>query len=104
MQPTPSKSSFRGAADQETLYDATHRAYRCEDWLRLVGGVVDVWCGGTFLGTGIVEDTTPTGDTAWIAANGIEPRIMISKAAGHELLIAPIYLQPRSTTRRAKTR
>ena len=65
----------------------------CPDWQMLIGTEVEIRRGGKFLGTGFVDDATPSGDVAWIAADGINNRCMIDKAGGYELSIAPTQLQ-----------
>ena len=76
---TPAKEPAPEAAD--------HRRYPFREWSMLVGAVVDVRREGVFVRTGLVEDTTPSGDTAWIAADGIDHRIMIEKTAGYDIWI-----------------
>lgn len=66
---------------------ADHRPYPFMEWSMLVGAVVDVRREGVFVRTGLVDDTTPSGDTAWIAADGIDHRVMIEKTAGYHLRI-----------------
>lgn len=72
-----------------------HRKYPFLEWSLLVGAVVDVRREGIFVRTGFVEDTTPSGDTAWIAADGLDRRIMIEKSAGYNLWITAEQLQLR---------
>lgn len=72
-----------------------HRPYPFLEWSMLVGAVVDVRREGVFVRTGLVEDTTPSGDTAWIAADGLDRRIMIEKSAGYDLWITAEQLQLR---------
>ncbi|MFF2244340.1 hypothetical protein ACFVTM_09195 [Arthrobacter sp. NPDC058130] len=73
----------------------THRSYPFMEWNMLVGTVVDVRRAGVLVRTGLVEDTTPSGDTAWIAADGHDRRIMIEKSAGYNLWITAEQLQLR---------
>ncbi|MGO4591808.1 hypothetical protein [Paenarthrobacter sp. 2TAF44] len=75
--------------------DTDHRRYPFLEWNLLIGEVVDVWRGGLFFRTGLVDETTPSGDTAWIAADGIDHRIMIEKATGYDLWITAEQLLPR---------
>ncbi|WP_143019158.1 hypothetical protein [Arthrobacter sp. ov407] len=72
-----------------------HRPYPFMEWSMLVGAVVDVRREGVFVRTGFVEDATPSGDTAWIAADGLDRRIMIEKSAGYVLWITAEQLQLR---------
>jgi hypothetical protein len=72
-----------------------HRPYPFMEWSMLVGAVVDVRREGVFVRTGFVEDATPSGDTAWIAADGLDRRIMIEKSAGYDLWITAEQLQLR---------
>lgn len=58
---------------------------RRSEWHRLVGKRVTVWKGGKFLRIGVVEMAATSGTTAWIAADGIEARMMIEKDAGYEI-------------------
>jgi hypothetical protein len=76
---TPAKETAPEAAD--------NRRYPFMEWSMLVGAVVAVRREGVFIRTGLVDGTTSSGDTAWIAADGIDPRIMIEKTAGYELWI-----------------
>lgn len=72
-----------------------HRPYPFMEWSMLVGAVVDVRRGGVFVRTGFVEDATPSGNTAWIAADGLDRRIMIEKSAGYVLWVTAEQLQLR---------
>jgi hypothetical protein len=71
------------------------RPYPFLEWSMLVGAVVDVRRDGVFVRTGFVEDATPSGDMAWIAADGLDRRIMIEKSAGYVLWITAEQLQLR---------
>lgn len=64
------------------------------DWHLLIGTVVEIRRYGLFLGTGLVDNATSSGNIAWIAAEGINSRTMIEKTGGYELSIAPTHLQP----------
>lgn len=52
--------------DPEPEAAEIHRPYPFMEWSMLVGAVVDVRREGVFVRTGLVEDTTPSGDTASI--------------------------------------
>ena len=52
---------------------------RRSEWHTLVGVRVDVWKGGKFLRTGVVEIAAASGTTAWIGADGIEARMMMKR-------------------------
>ena len=56
---------------------------------------VDIRREGVFVRAGVVEDVTPSGHTAWIAANGIDRRTTIEKSVGYELWISAQELQRR---------
>lgn len=66
----------------------------CEEWQLLIGTLVEIQRHGMLLGIGLVDNATPLGDVAWIAADGINGRYMIEKAGGYELWIAPPLLRP----------
>jgi hypothetical protein len=70
----------------------------CQDWQQLIGALVEIRQHGLLLGIGLVDDATPSGGVAWIAADGINGRSMIEKAGGYELSIAPPLLMPGRTT------
>lgn len=67
----------------------------CPEWQLLIGELVEIRRHGLLLGIGLVDDATPSGHIAWIAADGINSRNMIEKADGYELSIAPPHLWPR---------
>jgi hypothetical protein len=82
------QESFQYTPGQEPASQpADHRRYPFMEWHMLVGAAVEVRREGVFVRTGLVDDTTPSGDTAWIAADGIYHRIMIEKTAGYDLWI-----------------
>ena len=66
----------------------------CPEWQLLIGMLVEVRRNGMLLGVGLVDNATASGDVAWIAADGINPRYMVEKAGGYELSIAPPLLRP----------
>jgi len=66
----------------------------CEEWHLLIGALVEIRQHGLLLGMGLVDDATPSGDVAWIAADGINGRSMIEKVGGYELSIAPRQRRP----------
>lgn len=72
-----------------------HRRYLYLEWQLLIGANVDIRREGVFVRAGVVEDVTPSGETAWIAANGIDRRTMIEKSVGYELWISAQELQRR---------
>lgn len=72
----------------------------CPEWQLLIGALVEIRRHGLLLGIGLVDDATPLGDIAWIAADGINGRFMIEKASGCELSIAPPHLWPENTATR----
>jgi hypothetical protein len=57
----------------------------CPDWQLLIGARVEIRRHGQLLGTGLVDDATPAGDIAWIAADGVNGRSLIEKAGGFDL-------------------
>lgn len=61
-------------------------------WHRLIGSLVEIRRHGQFIRTGILDNATSSGDIAWIAADGINSRTMIEKAAGYELWPVPSRL------------
>lgn len=66
----------------------------CQEWQLLIGVLVEIRRHRLLLGIGIVDNATPSGDFAWIAADGINSRYMIEKAGGYELSIAPPLVRP----------
>lgn len=66
----------------------------CPEWQLLIGVLVEIRRHGLLLGIGLVDNATPLGDVAWIAADGINGRHMIEKAGGYELSIAQPHLRP----------
>jgi hypothetical protein len=61
----------------------------------MIGARVEVRRHGQFIRAGRVEDATPSGDTVWIAADGIDRRAMFEKSGGYTVWIAPTHLQPK---------
>ena len=99
MTLTPHTSSHVPATDDLPvvsweLANAAARSAPFPDWHLLIGTVVEIRRYGLPVGTGLVDNATPAGNIAWIAAEGINSRTMIEKAGGYELSIAPAHLQP----------
>jgi len=66
----------------------------CEEWHLLIGVLVEIRQHGLLLGIGLVDDATPSGGVAWIAADGVNGRSMIEKVGGYELSMAPPHRRP----------
>lgn len=56
------------------------------EWNDLLGKQVQVRLGGRIIRTGYVEAVTVAADALWIAAEGVEPRVLYEKARGHTML------------------
>lgn len=63
------------------------------DWQLLIGALVEIRRHGKLIGTGLVDNATPSGDIVWIAADVNNSRTLIEKAAGYDLSITR-QLQP----------
>lgn len=66
----------------------------CSEWQLLIGVLVEIRRHGLLLGISLVDNATPLGDVAWIAADGINGRYMTEKAGGYELSIAQPHVRP----------
>ncbi|MBT2538986.1 hypothetical protein [Arthrobacter sp. ISL-69] len=55
------------------------------EWHRLIGVRVSIWRASKYIRTGVVEIAAAPGATAWVAADGVEARMMVEKDSGYEL-------------------
>lgn len=69
------------------------RAYPYYDWARLQGATVEVLRDGVVVRDGRVDATTADGTMVWLAQEGLSGRVLIDKAAGYEIRVAPDQLQ-----------
>jgi hypothetical protein len=69
------------------------RSYRHDDWLVLVGEIVEIRHNCRFICQGRVDAAMPDSSILWIAADFIRSRTLYSKSDGYEAWIIPRYLQ-----------
>jgi hypothetical protein len=70
---------------------------RAESWKHLLGVEVGVEYGGRLVRTGFVDAASPSGDYVWIAAAGVEPRLLVHGSEGYSLRVHKrdvLYLDP----------
>jgi hypothetical protein len=56
-----------------------------EDWVRLVGGIVEVRLDGRLVRVGRVGDATADSAMLWIDADAVEPRALFAKSYGYKV-------------------
>ncbi|MCI0142115.1 hypothetical protein KNN17_11045 [Arthrobacter bambusae] len=59
--------------------------HKQDDWLPLVGEMVQIRISGRFVRTGVVDAVTIDDGILWLAADGVNQRRLISKADGYEV-------------------
>jgi hypothetical protein len=57
------------------------------DWFPVIGEHVEIRINGRGLRSGLVDDVTPDGAILWLAANGADSRMMITRSDGYEVWI-----------------
>ncbi|MDQ0923865.1 hypothetical protein QF038_002373 [Pseudarthrobacter sp. W1I19] len=68
-------------------------SYPFYDWTKLPGVEVEVLLCGTLFRRGYVDAATADGKIAWIAQDGPRERVLIDKASGFEIRLAPHQLR-----------
>ena len=74
-------------------------AYRHEDWRQLVGVLVEVRKHYQAFRTGTVEEAMPDSSALWLAASGLDGRMLIEAAEGYEVWVEPQKLDSMMTYR-----
>lgn len=69
------------------------KSYPFYDWSRLQGATVEVRQNGVVARYGFVDAATADGTTVWLAQEGLLGRVLIDKASGYEIRVAPAELQ-----------
>ncbi|WP_395405492.1 hypothetical protein ACHMXB_21730 (plasmid) [Arthrobacter sp. UC242_113] len=77
--------------------DGISRSRRHDEWINLIGMVVDVRKDGEFVRRGVVEDATLDGSHVWIAGEGITGRALFDKGSGYQVWIHPLHIQRRAS-------
>lgn len=67
--------------------------YRHDDWSQLVGAYVEVRKNKKCARSGFVEVAMPDSSALWLAANGLDGRVLITKAEGYEVWVEPRQLE-----------
>ncbi len=68
-------------------------AYRHDDWSQLVSAFVEVRKDWQHLRYGFVDDAMGDSSALWLAADGLDGRVLISKAEGYEVWVEPRQLE-----------
>lgn len=67
--------------------------YRHDDWSQLVSAFVEVRKDWQHLRYGYVDDAMADSSALWLAAYGLDDRVLISKAEGYEVWVEPRQLE-----------
>ncbi len=67
--------------------------YRHDLWHTLLGALVQVRQDGKVVREGLVEDVMPDSSALWISADGLNGRVLIEAAEGHEVWVEPRMLE-----------
>lgn len=63
--------------------------YLYREWIRLPGAWVEVRRAGTIIRCGFVESAMPDNSALWLAADGVESRMLVEAALGYEVWVEP---------------
>jgi hypothetical protein len=67
--------------------------YRHDDWSQLISAFVEVRKDWQHLRYGYVDDAMADSSALWLAAYGMDGRVLISKAEGYEVWVEPRQLE-----------
>lgn len=77
--------------------------YRHYAWQNLVGVAVEIRKAGEVIRQGVVEDAMADSSALWLAADGLESRVMIAAAERYEVWVEPRLLDGNLAYRMAAT-